>query len=528
MKRILYFCLAICVAMAGMSVFAADTQDLEFGVQVTIDGETVDFPDQQPVILNGRTLVPVRGVFEKLGAEVSYLEEADAVQIVYEDITIDFPIGSQTVTVTTGGSSTVKTLDAPTVLLADRTMVPLRFVAETIGAEVLWEEESKTVVIETSPSADLPEIEMGEIQTENRFSAGRNNLAAVKDDGSVWISGKGDYGQLGPDFDTTAESSDTFVQISGIDKVIAVACGKNTIYALRSDGTVWSWGSNAYGALGTGSTEESSAVPTQVEGLTDIVSLSAGESHVLALDESGNLYAWGSNRRGQLGTGNTENQYTPVQIDGLHNVSNISAGSDHSCAIVDGDVYTWGGNGYQQLGISRNVSYLSEPQKITEITKLVSVKAGSTFTLAVRTDGSIYEWGTVYVGEQGDDDEENIADEDGYLLIEEPIKMRYIYQEELDGPYMMRVMTYPDMLACGDMHAVALKDKTVYAWGDSDIFRPREKNQTFRIHAFPYLEGDYQAVYAGKEGEIYALDEQNQLWQMGISTGRQQVIDLGA
>lgn len=528
MKKLLHFLLAAVIAATGMSIFAEDTPDIIYGVQVMVDGEKVDFPDQQPLIADDRTLVPVRGVFEKLGAKVSYLEESESVQIIYETITINFPIGSKTVSVTKDGKTESKTLDTATLLIADRTMVPLRFAAQTIGASVLWDEETKTVTIETKeqtpipPEAEPGKIQPGDIQPAYRVSSGRNNLAAVKDDGTVWVQGKGDSGQLGG-----LSSSGTPVRIQGIDGAIAVACGKNTIYALRSDGTVWSWGSNTNGALGTGTDAENTAVPIQVKNLPEITAISAGEAHILALDKQGNVYAWGSNRRGQLGVGDTENRSVPVLIDSLKKVTAISAGTDHSCAVTGGEVYTWGGNGYQQLGGRKNANYVTTPQNIRTVTKIVDVKAGGTFTLAVRSDGSIYEWGTVYVGELGSEDEKDIADSEGNFLIEEPMKLQYIYQEEENGPYMARVLTKPEVLACGDRHAAAIKDGTIYAWGDSALFKPRDKSQTLRVHAFPYGGSDsYTAVYTGRERELFALDDAKQLWKIDTALGKERILDL--
>lgn len=504
MKKLLSIFTAAALA-AGIVCFAEEPHDFEYGVSVTVNGDTVDFPDQEPVIAGGRTLIPVRGVFEKLGADVSYTEATDTVHISYKDIKITFPVGSREISVTEGGADRTEKLDTAAISLSGRTMVPLRFAAETIGADVSWDESLKTAVITTAPPHELYEI-----PAMTRVSAGRNHLAAVKDDGTVWLIKQENGGLFGSP-----------VKIPALSSVTAVASGKDTVYALKGDGTVWRF--NA----------DESDTPEQIEGLSDITEISAGESHLLALGKGGTVFALGSNRRGQLGTGDTENRTAPVKVEGLSGVTAISAGSDHSSAVMDETLYTWGGNGFGQLGLKKGIGLITKPQSVKAITKIVDVKAGGTFTLAVRSDGSIYEFGTVYVGEKGDDDEKDIADSEGFFLIEEPSKVRYIYQEFEDSPYMSRVLTNVSSLTCGDMHAAALKDGRLYAWGGSALFKPRRKTQTLRLNAFPYggtirfgEDKKYLAAYAGKKGEIYLLSEDKQLLAVDPFKGRVPLISL--
>jgi alpha-tubulin suppressor-like RCC1 family protein len=171
-------------------------------------------------------------------------------------------------------------------------------------------------------------------------------------------------GQLG-DGTTTYRSS--LVQVLGVNgtgylsDVTDITGGGLHTLALKNDGTVLAWGYNYSGQLGIGSTTESYIpFPVEVAGLTGIVSVVAGASgdHSLALKSDGTVWAWGSNSDGQLGDGTTTNRPAPVQVAGqgtegtgfLTGIVSISAGYRHSLAIKsDGTVWAWGDNDIYQL-----------------------------------------------------------------------------------------------------------------------------------------------------------------------------------
>lgn len=114
-------------------------------VTVTVDGEEVQFKDQDPIIVEGRTLVPVRGVFEALGAEVEWIAELKQVAISTDDTNITLTLDSSEYFV----NGEAKSLDVPASLINDRTMVPIRAVSESLGCNVEWDDELHTVVITT-------------------------------------------------------------------------------------------------------------------------------------------------------------------------------------------------------------------------------------------------------------------------------------------------------------------------------------------------------------------------------------------
>jgi len=133
-----------------------------------------------------------------------------------------------------------------------------------------------------------------------QVSAGAQSSAVLKADGTIWTSGDNTYGQLGVN---AALGSSSPVQVPGLAGFSAVASGHYHVLALKNDGTVWAWGSNSDGQLGTGTNLNYASQPAQVTTLTDVVAISSGGYHSLALKSDGTVWAWGSNLYGGLGTG---------------------------------------------------------------------------------------------------------------------------------------------------------------------------------------------------------------------------------
>ena len=126
----------------GLSGFASAQE----GITVKIDGKTITFEDQEPVIVNDRTMVPMRKVFEVLGATVEWDNSTSTVTATKKDATISLKIGSTTANM--NGQSII--LDVPAQIMNGRTMVPLRFISEAMGATVNWDGSTRTVSIVTN------------------------------------------------------------------------------------------------------------------------------------------------------------------------------------------------------------------------------------------------------------------------------------------------------------------------------------------------------------------------------------------
>jgi hypothetical protein len=136
-------CLLLTIVLAiglfgGTAAFAADAQ-----ITVTVDGGSVEF-DQPPIIVDGRTLVPIRAVCEKIGAVVDWDAATNTAHISMGDIGMRLQIGSQQMDLNDG---TTEWLDAPPQVYGNRTLLPIRAVAENLGCNVSWDAESRTVSI---------------------------------------------------------------------------------------------------------------------------------------------------------------------------------------------------------------------------------------------------------------------------------------------------------------------------------------------------------------------------------------------
>lgn len=173
------------------------------------------------------------------------------------------------------------------------------------------------------------------------IAAGYTHSLAVLDDGTMVSWGADSYGELGvgplPKLDSKKKRSFVPLPVKEIDDVTAIAAGNKVSVALRADGTVWTWGKNNHGELGIGTIGQSSAVPVQVPGLSEVTAVAAGggfESggHDLALLSDGTLLAWGSNRMGELGDGTDTDSPVPVPVGGVGAVTCMAAGDWDSLA----------------------------------------------------------------------------------------------------------------------------------------------------------------------------------------------------
>ena len=118
-------------------------------VNVQLNGSAVEFADQKPIITDGRTLVPVRGFFEKMGMTVGWDATTQTVTISKDSKTISLQLGSKTMLLTVDGQSITYTLDVPATSINGRTMIPLRAVADGAGATTIWDASSNTANIVT-------------------------------------------------------------------------------------------------------------------------------------------------------------------------------------------------------------------------------------------------------------------------------------------------------------------------------------------------------------------------------------------
>jgi alpha-tubulin suppressor-like RCC1 family protein len=236
----------------------------------------------------------------------------------------------------------------------------------------------------------------------SQVSCGGNNTAAIKTDGTLWLWGFNTSGQLG---DNSRTSRSSPVQtVAGGTNWKQVSIGDGTTAAIKTDGTLWLWGVNNGGQLGDNTTvSKSSPVQTVSDG-TNWKQVSCGGSHTAAIKTDGTLWLWGSNSAGKLGDNSITDKSSPVQtVSGGTNWKQVSCGGDHTAAIkTDGTLWTWGLNTSRQLGDNTSPSKSSPVQTVAGGTNWKQVSCGGNNTAAIKTDGTLWVWGDNLYGQLGD------------------------------------------------------------------------------------------------------------------------------
>ncbi len=155
-------------------------------------------------------------------------------------------------------------------------------------------------------------VQVKELSNIIAVSGGYFHTVALKSDETVWTWGDNYYGQLGTG---TNDNSNVPVQMLVVGNVIKIACGGGHTICLRTDGSVWTCGSNYDGQLGNGDNSDSN-VPVLVSSMSGIVTAIAGGLwHTIAMRSDGTIWTWGNNYDGQLGNGTYERMNVPVQIE---------------------------------------------------------------------------------------------------------------------------------------------------------------------------------------------------------------------
>jgi alpha-tubulin suppressor-like RCC1 family protein len=220
-----------------------------------------------------------------------------------------------------------------------------------------------------------------------QYTAGQ----ALQSNGTQWTWGRNNFGQLGQG-DAVDRSSPT--QVGALATWAQPAVGfnriKNSMAAVKTDGTLWVWGQNTTGQLGLNDTVDRSS-PVQVGSLSTWKYVSSSDSWMAAVKTDGSLWAWGRNNEGQLGQSNIINRSSPVQIGtGWQKVF----GGKYSCLAIKtgGTLWAWGYNGQGNLGLG-NVDSPSSPVQVGSLNTWNFVATCSFGAGAIKTDGTLWTWG---------------------------------------------------------------------------------------------------------------------------------------
>ncbi len=224
-----------------------------------------------------------------------------------------------------------------------------------------------------------------------------DHVIALARDGSVHTWGKGESGQLGIgplpviDFKTRTPSAMSYVpfpvRVPNLADVMAISAGPSHSLALLKDGSVRAWGANSMGQVGDGTTINR-ARPVAVQGVRNAVAIAAGGRASVAILSDRTAMAWGSQDN------SLKPRPVPTVVPGARGIRSVAAGGGHAVAITEtGEVMTWGVNEVYDLGRGRDAT--SAPALVKGLTGAQSVAAMARTSVVVLASGRIMTWGVV-------------------------------------------------------------------------------------------------------------------------------------
>jgi alpha-tubulin suppressor-like RCC1 family protein len=243
------------------------------------------------------------------------------------------------------------------------------------------------------------------------IAAGRNFAMALDEENKIWTWGDNYYGQLG---DGTTDYDRSYAKrIDETTLATTIAAGNNHALALTTGGNVAAWGSNYSGQVGN-KTNNDQPTPHGVLGetfpITGITKISANGNSSFAL-KNGKILSWGENGDGQLGSGTTEDRnwadlVLAAPSTPLTGITSISAGNTHALAIKNSSTISWGSNNRGELGDGTITDrYFPVEVKNSDgspFTGGVSIAAGDDFSIVQKTDGTVWTIGRNDYGQLGD------------------------------------------------------------------------------------------------------------------------------
>jgi alpha-tubulin suppressor-like RCC1 family protein len=404
--------------------------------------------------------------------------------------------------------------------------------------------------VNTSTTNISSPVQVGALSTWTQISCGYSNALAIQSNGTLWAWGSGPA--LGLNTTTTYSSP---VQVGALSIWTSISIGRNSVVntdyalALQSNGTLWSWGNNSFGQLGTNTLTFSNMLsPVQIGATSNWTIIASQTNHVLAI-QSGRLYSWGLNSWGQLGLNTLTNYSSPVQVGALSTWSRIATcGNNFSVGILNtGILYSWGINTFGQLGTSNQTNY-SSPVQVgsTAWTQL----AGSYFnTLAIQTNGTLWSWGYNFKGQLGLSDQTNRSSpvQVGALNYWTQVNCGYNFtgailspgtlwmwgdnswgqlgqnnQTNLSSPAQVGALTIWRQISCGYFTVAAIQSNgTLWAWGNNSYGQLGTSNQT--NYSSPVQVGALSIWSQVTSGSIHttAIQSSGTLWAWGNNNSGQ-------
>lgn len=235
----------------------------------------------------------------------------------------------------------------------------------------------------TSTSKSSPVSVVGGFSDWCQLSAGSSWSVGLSTTGRAWSWGTNAGGQLGDNTTTNRSSPVSVVPDTAI--WCKVSGGNRHNVAIRDDASTWAWGENSRGQLGDNTTTDRSSPVVVTGGFSDWSQASAGRYHNVALRTNGSVWSWGENLSGKLGDNTTANTSSPVSVvGGFTNWCQVSAGDSHSVAVrTSGTAWAWGFNQFGRLGDLTTLPKSSPVSIVGGFSDWCDVRAGNCHTVGL-------------------------------------------------------------------------------------------------------------------------------------------------
>lgn len=322
------------------------------------------------------------------------------------------------------------------------------------------------------------------VQVDNEewanISLGSYYGMAIKADGTLWTWGYAADGCLGLN-DLVRRSSPT--QVGALTNWSNVsACGTYGGVAVKTDGSLWTWGNNAQGRLGLGDKDTKRSSPTQVGALLTWKQGSGGDIVSGAVKTDNTLWMWGNNGNGDLGI-NTQGPgiASPVQVSGSWSYINIGASNAHGIK-TNGALFGWGSASSGAIGSNSYINF-SSPVQITSTTDWASVsRNGGGVAAAIKTDNTLWVWGNNNYGQNG----QNNAGGFGSTNRSSPTQLGSADWSQV---------------SCGGSNVAAIKtNKTLWTWGRNNYGSLGQNNTIARSSPVQVGSSNWSKIVANQSG----------------------------
>jgi alpha-tubulin suppressor-like RCC1 family protein len=304
------------------------------------------------------------------------------------------------------------------------------------------------------------------------ISAGGNHSMAISSDGTLWGWGDNQHGQIG---DGTRVRRYNPIRI--MDDVIAISAGRVHTMAITTDGSLWAWGSNRDGMIGDGSesanawdnamsewiiTDNDRLYPVKI--MDDVIAVSAGSRHTAAIRTDGSLWTWGNNFGMALGDGTTINRHSPVKI--MDDAVTVSAGTFFTWVIKsDGSAWIFGYSGGHAIPQNSPLRANRGHRNADEVDNAIAVSNGRDNTFIILNDNSLWSWNIHRHDVRPFDDGQITWLDDCLCFYDDPPEG---YMHEFP-PRFIKIMENTIVVSAGNFHTMVVTDDgDLWAWGRNE------------------------------------------------------------